>query len=415
MTLNSVPTLDGLDFRAASDSPADLALLALAIGARETSLEGIARNVPELTANSYDSPHVALIEAHAIITAQMLFRANAIPGALRVQMLEAAGIPRRTASPAVVDVFVDNLTDAPVTWVQGSVVGGGRVVFEVARTVIVPAQATQYGPVPLSCMQRGPVGNIQAYLADWTVVTPVPLVNISNPQPGQRGSLAETDAQYLSRVGTLLTSRGAANRAGDAEAWALSVPGIERVIALEHTYLTTGARWDYFPWDRAAWGEGFLSEYREGVITVVARAQGGGYLSSETEGALRAVLEPLRGLGGLIHIVSPEEVPVDVFVDVRSDGLYSESVLQSSVERAVRGALNGSVWPWGGSLRRGELVALLSRIPGVKEVTRVELYPLGTVGDLWDIEAAGGNPEIVKPLFPNVLFISGAVVAQVGR
>lgn len=411
MTSPSTPTLDGLAYKANSDLPGDLAILALAVAARESSLENIARNTPELTAAGYDSAHVALIEAHAVITAQLLFRTNQVPAEMRVQMLEALGYPRRGAGAATVDVYVDNATPADVTWVQGAAVGGGRVMFEVARTVTVPAGAVQYGPVPLVCMQRGPVGNVQANLRSWAVVTPVPLTNISNPSPGQRGAHPESDADYLARGAALLTSRGAANRAADAEAFALSIPGIERVLVLEHTFLTTGARWGYFPWDRADWGAGRYLAYREGVITVVARALGGGYLSTETEGALRSVLDPLRGLAGLIHVVSPEEVKVDTAIDVRSTGEYAESALQGAIERAVRGYLSGATWGWGAPLRAGELSAVVARVPGVREVLRCDVYPDGEQGDLWTIEAGHSGPSAVVPLFPNVLFIAGEGVS----
>lgn len=416
MTSPSTPTLDGLAYRAASDLPGDLAILALAVAAREASLENIARSVPELTATGYDAAHVPLIEAHAVITAQLLHRVNQMPAEMRVQVLESLGMPRRGASAATVDVYVDNPTTADVTWVQGAAVGGGRVMYEVARTVTVPAGAVQYGPVPLICVQRGPVGNIQANLRSWSVITPVPLTNITNPSPGQRGAHPETDEQYLTRGQALLTSRGSANRAADAEAIALGVPGIERVLVLEHTYLTTGARWGYFPWDRASWGEGQFIAYREGVITVVARALGGGYLSTETEGALRSVLMPLRGLGGLIHVVSPEEVPVDVTVTVRNSGDTADSTLQGEIERTIRGVLSGATWAWGGELRRGEMISTVARVPGVREVTRLDVYPSGQPGDLWTAEQGAGGLVSIRPLFPNVLFVAGgSITVQIER
>jgi uncharacterized phage protein gp47/JayE len=412
----TLPQLDNQAYTATTDRPGDLALLGLAIAARQTSLEGISRgNLGTLTGQSFGDAHMPLIEGVSIITAQLLLRANALPQQMIVAMLTAAGIPFKTASSSQVDVYVDNASTTDVTWVRNSVVGGGRVQFEVARTVTVPAGAIQYGPVPLSCVLRGPVGNVQARLSDWVAITPIRLTNIQNPQPAQGGANAETPADYALRAGELANSRGVAGRASDAEALALTVPGIQRVKALEHTFLTTGARWGYFPWGVADYGAARFLEKREGMLTLMVRAFGGGYLPSELASAVSAFLEPLRPYAAALNIVSPEEVRVDVTVEVRSDGILPDSVLYTNIRNTLNALLNGATFPWGGTLRQGEITAALDRTPGVAEVLSINSFPNGAEGDLWLASTYDGNTETVTARYPNVLFIAGTLNITVSR
>jgi hypothetical protein len=410
------PVIDNQAYVATSDRVGDLAVLGLAIAARQTSLEGISRgDLGVLTGQSFGDAHMPLIEGVSIITAQLLLRANALPQQMVVNLLAAAGIERRTASASQVDIFVDNPGITDITWVQSSVVGGGRVLFEVARTVIIPAGAVQYGPVPLSCVTRGPIGNIQARSTDWSFVTPMRLANISNPQPAQGGANAETDASYAARAGELANSRGVAGRATDAEALALTVPGIQRVLALEHTYLTTGARWGYFPWGVADYGAGRLIQKREGMMTLIVRAYGGGYLPTELASAVNAFLEPLRPYASALNLVSAEEVRVDVTVTVRGNGLLPDSIVYTNVRSAITDYLNGNTFDFGGTLRQGQITAAIDRAEGVSEVLSIASFPNGSEGDLWTSDTLDGNTETVTANYPNVLFVAGALNISVTR
>ncbi|WP_155300728.1 baseplate J/gp47 family protein [Deinococcus kurensis] len=431
MTLiqDDTPRLDGLSLDL-GNAPrvGQLAIHGLGIAAARVSQEGVQRGVPELTAPGYDSPHVALLEGFAGIAAQVLYRANVIPAALQVQMYEAAGLPRKGPQPAEVDVFVDNPNPEPVNWVEGSLVGAGRTVFELVRSVVVPAEAKGYGPVPLRCLERGPIGNIMARHGGWSYVTAVALGGISNPQPANGGTLGESEDEYLGRTRDIIAGRGSGNSREDFEALALAVDGIQRTKCLEHTLLRNATRWGQFRWNYADWGATKYADTREGAITVIARPYGGGPLSSEMLGRLMTSVDPAKATGGHVYYASPEEILLDFYVKVKLDGTRSFSVVQADIERRIREWCDGSTWPWGGVLRESELRVIVGNVPGVDLDQGYDAWFLEPgQTDVWAaservaVTDPSGQPvpgddgapltrvSVMQPLYPNVLFHAGSI------
>lgn len=396
-------------------SPGDLTLLGLAVAAREETLDGLRRGVPELTATGYDAAHVALIEAFAVISAQVGFRAERLPLSVLSAAFEMLGLPRRDSSAAVVDVFVDNPTSEDVFWVEGSLVGAGRTVFEVAGTVIVPPNTIAYGPVPLRCLERGPVGNVQARFPSWNFVTTVALANILNPQPGQGGAWAEGDAEYIARAGGRFGARGMGNREADLLVIAEDTPGVQRALVVPHARLSAGARWSQFPWSGGDWG-GPVYEQREGSVSVVARPYGGGYLSSALISRLSAALAYAEGAGVRVGVTSCEEVPVDIALSVVVKATHDLEVVRSAVQAALMTWLSPNVWPWAGVLTRPELAAVAAQVAGVQAVTEANMQPATEKEDSVTVtaDALGANDRIT-PKYPHVLLSARSVIVTASR
>lgn len=396
-------------------SPGDLTLLGLSVAARDTTLEGISRGAPELSAPGYDATHVALVEAFAVIAAQVAYRAERLPLAVLAAAFELLALPRRDAVASQVDVYVDNPSGSDVFWVEGSLVGAGATVFQVASTVVVPAGTVAYGPVPLVCMQRGPAGNIQARFPSWNLITTVPLEQIQNPQPGQGGAWAEGDAEYLARAGDRFAARGTGNRADDLLVIAEQVPGIQRALVVEHARLSAGARWSQFPWDGGTWG-GPVYEAREGTVSVVARPYGGGYLSTALASRLSAALAYAEPAGVRVGVTSCEEVPVDIALRVVAEATHDTEVVRGAVKAALAAWLSPATWPWAGALTRAEIIAVAARVPGVRAVYPLALAPASEKEDSVDLGAdRDGAIESIAPRYPHVLLAARDIAVTAGR
>lgn len=403
----SSPELIDLPVVSEVASAGDLTVLGLAIAQRDRSLDGLQRDVPELTGSGYDEPHIPLIEAFAGISAQVLYRIAQLPDALIAEALTSLGVVRREASAASVDVFLTGAPDQDVTLVTGTLFQSGRVPFQLARTVTVPAGAQAYGPVPLIAKVRGPVGNVKAN-STWTQVTPTLLSDLRNPQPAQGGAYAQSREEFVTFAREVFGAWGTSSRAGDAVALASFVPGVERVLALEHTLLTNGARWGAFAWGERPFGGGRVNRAREGLMTLVVRAYGGGYLPSEIERRVTTALESTRVQGTRLVVTSPEEVTVNVSVTVRPDPVMPDAVVQSAVRAAVQAFLSGSTWVWGAPLFASD-VRTAAQVEGVRSVLHVGLEVAGTSDDLYRLTYEAGGLSGVAPNFPNVLFRAGTV------
>lgn len=403
-------TTSSIDLPVFEDASAgDLTVMALALAGRDRTLDDLPRQAPELLGSGYAETHIPIIEAVAGIAAQVLYRTAKLPEAMVAYALEWLGITRKDASASSVDLFMDGDDNQNVTLVAGTVLMGGRVPFEVARTVVVPAGAVAFGPVPVRAMLRGPVGNVLPN-STWALVSPVLVKNLQNPQPGQGGANAQTEAEFVKFASAVFGAWGTSSRAGDVAALAQFIPGIERVLPLEHTLLTNGARWGSFSWGAQPWGNARVMRNREGVMTIVARAYGGGYLTTELQQRIQTALAPTLVAGTRLVVTSPEEVRVDVMVTVQIDPVYSPAAVLSAVTQAVRKLLSGSTWAWGRTLNLADL-RTAALVEGVIGVVNVGMDLPDEVTDLYDVGILAGLPHSVTPRYPNVLFVAGNVTA----
>lgn len=411
--LQSEPRLDGLLETTPSGTPGDLTVLGLAIAARNHSLEGVRKNVPELASMGVDGSHVALIEAFAAITAMVAYRANQIPRALLVNYLESLGLTRLDATPALAEVYVDGADGRDVIWVEGAKVTSGFAEYTVAKGTVVPAGARNYGPIPLICNRRGTVGNLHANHAGWASVQPYGIKNIRNPNPVQGGAPAETDDEFIERATKIAGARSLAAQQGTLEAYALRTSGVERVLVLEHTIFRNATRWNNFSYNESNWNGGVYSQTREGAITCVVRPYGGGFLNLELASRVGGALEYVRPSGSVLWVASAEEVMLDVALQVQSDRTLPDSVLITRVEAAVRDFLSGSNWPWGQDFSLAELATVASKVVGVRAVPFANVTLASPNVGAYTAVVEDSKTTRITAVVPSVLFIAKAVIVTV--
>ena len=121
-----------------------------------------------------------------------------------------------------------------------------------------------------------------------------------------------------------------------------------------------------------------------------------------------------------LYVIACEYIPIAVSVGVEiSDGAERDTVL-NNVRQAVKaylwplvpGGPDGVGWPLGRTIRDREIEVAVARVPGVSEVSGVNLFTRR--GDAWQMLARLENAQMTMPLAPWQLPELLAVVAEEG-
>lgn len=135
-----------------------------------------------------------------------------------------------------------------------------------------------------------------------------------------------------------------------------------QAAALEQTYVKRALAIDN--WD----GTGSTPGTVGGHITVAVYGNGAN-VSSGDKTTLGNLLEA-NSIGNLsVHIVDPTINTVAVTVTVKALAGYASGTVQTSITSALNTYLNPMNWDWSGTVRRNELIALISNVAGVDYVT----------------------------------------------
>lgn len=305
---------------------------------------------------------VVLLEAQALIGAELAYAVNRLPDALLAALFArygltadpgtapAASFTFATSSAADVQIpagtrvrvaysagdYLDFLTDVDLLIAggtpSGTVTGTGD-----ARTAVV--NGTPAGPAEL----------VDAISAVDSVTLASEVTGGVDPE--------DTDA-YLGRGVTLLHRLTST----------LVLPEHFTEAALEDTAVTRAVTLDMF--DPAA--AGAAPGDNPGHVTVAVAGAGGTSLPAQTRTDLEADLEAKALAPLIIHVVDVDVTTVDVAVTITLAPGADGPTVQAAVTDAVNAYLDPDAWPFASTVYRNELLALVDRVTGVGRVVSVD-------------------------------------------
>ena len=143
----------------------------------------------------------------------------------------------------------------------------------------------------------------------------------------------------------------------------LVIPEHFSQYALEKTYVTRAYAIDNY---NSEAGSGVPGDH-DGHITVVVYGDGAN-VSNGNKALLLAELDD-NASGNLgVHLLNPTINTVNVSIAVKKVDAYTTGAIQTAVQTALTAYLNTSTWDWSGTVRRNELITLVSNITGVDYV-----------------------------------------------
>lgn len=105
-----------------------------------------------------------------------------------------------------------------------------------------------------------------------------------------------------------------------------------------------------------------------GHVAVAVAGTGGAPLAAADMEALRAAMQELVPVDVTVHVVAPAVTDVNVSAIVKARPGADVAAVQSSVTAALAAYLNPDTWPWSGTVRRNELIAVMDGALGVDYV-----------------------------------------------
>ncbi len=335
---------------------------------------------------------VALIEALALEVEEVTFAVNRLPGAVLEVLLRLYGLTRDAGAPATATVTftlsdqlahtipagtrllldlgpdsdgVELATDADLVIPAGVTTGAQRTTAVTATVNTVDGDGTVAGTA-LEVLDAVPY-------VDSAVLGSV-LTGAREPEDG--AAFLERGASRLQRLVTTLV-----------------LPEQFTAAALEEAYVGRAFTVDrYDPGQVPPTG-------RNGHVTVVASTTTGQPIAAGDKVTLETKLEAAALAALDVHIADPTITTVDVDVTVTRDGTRTAAQVQADTLAALDALLTPASWPFGSTVYRNELIALVDRVAGVDRVVTLTLnggtadVTLTGVGPLADL-AAGSTVTV---------------------
>jgi uncharacterized phage protein gp47/JayE len=305
---------------------------------------------------------VWMLEVFARIEAETRDVATRVPRSIfRYFGKTLMGIVPIDAARAQVSTTWTTVDTAGYTIKSGTVVsypvsGDEQVYFEVTADVIVPpgSDSTATGEVLLQALIPGSDANGLGG-ATFTLVDALAFVTGIEAEGVSSGGVdAESDDEYLARLRAelqLLSPRPILP--SDFATLAKRVAGVERAIAVD----------GYNPAD------GTFNNQR--MITAAVADEAGHGVSPTIKTNVDAYLQSLREVNFVVNVIDPTITTVDVTATIKVLDGYDSDIVTAAAQDVVENYLSPAVWPWATVLRRNELIALISNVPGVDYVADI--------------------------------------------
>jgi uncharacterized phage protein gp47/JayE len=307
---------------------------------------------------------VALIEAMALEVAELVFAVNRLPGAVIEILMRLFGITKGLGAPAQATVtfsLSDSLGHEVPAGTQLRLVRGGTlppVDFTTdAATVAAPGSAVT-NPVGVTAAVNTEAVNGTASGTALQVLSSVSFVDscvLASTVGGGADPETEDDwrnrgvQQFARLVSTLVLP-------DHFTAEALLWPGVFRAATIDN--------WD----PTLSGGAGGTST---GHVTVAVYGEGGAPLSTGAKGDLEADLQSKAQVNLAVHVVDPTINTVNVTVTVHQLAGFTSTQVHDNVAAAIDTYLSSDTWPWAGTVRINELIALVDGAAGVDWVVSV--------------------------------------------
>jgi uncharacterized phage protein gp47/JayE len=95
----------------------------------------------------------------------------------------------------------------------------------------------------------------------------------------------------------------------------------------------------------------------------------GATLSSGDKTTILNSITPLTLANLQTHVIDPTITTVAVTATVKKLAGYDSTALNTAITTAIQNYLSPMTWDWSGTVRRNELITLISNVPGVDYVT----------------------------------------------
>lgn len=298
-----------------------------------------------------------LIEALALIDAELIYAINRVPGAVAETVIRLFNVARDQGAAAQMTVEFTFSDDVGRTVPAGArlrvdvaseawlfITDTDAVAAPLATTATALATASRRGVAPNNVLAGAPVDLLDVhYYVDSVVVDVAPA----------GGRDAETTAAWITRAAARLARLTDTLMLDDHfVAFALEQPGVKRVLSLS----------GYDP------AVGPLPGDNPGHTTVSVLGPAGVALSAGAKTALYDAMRPLTADHLELHVEDATVTAVDVTVEVAPAAGFTAPDVEASVAAALAAYLDPDVWPWAGTVYRNELISTIDQAAGVARV-----------------------------------------------
>lgn len=321
---------------------------------------------------------VVLLQAFALMAEETIFAINRTPNGIMEGVLKMYGVSRDLGSAPVTSITFNMAGTLGYTIPAGTnigVAGSGDdepVVFQTNTDLTIPigSNTGTVGATGTEFTSRAngtPAGSgaelidSNAYVDSAVLATDVSM-----------GRDVEEDIDYVNRGATYLQRLSdTLVTANDFRAYALEFPFVRRVLALDqYNSATPGTP-----------APGYLTLALYGPSAP---------LSASEKDILRSAIDARKQVNLTVSLIDATVQNVDVTVSVRYLAGYSEADITNAVNDALEDYLNPDTWMWGNTVRRNELIQLISNVEGVDYVETLTTPANDVVlSDRFDLPNAG--------------------------
>ena len=323
----------------------------------DAALVVLQARLPEWTP-SETNIELALLEAMALEVAETIYTINRLPEVMVETLLALYEIERDQGEAPTVTIEFTMADNAGYTIDEGTEVSisisasENLSFFTDSALVIAPGNTT--GTKTATAIENTISANGVAIGTSCELVDAIEAVeSIETTTVIAGGEAPEDDTTFLTRGIQRL------QRLTDT----LVIPEHFSQYALEKTYVTRAYAIDNY---NSEAGSGVPGDH-DGHITVVVYGDGAN-VSNGNKALLLAELDD-NASGNLgVHLLNPTINTVNVAIAVKKVDAYTTGAIQTAVQTALTAYLNTATWDWSGTVRRNELITLVSNITGVDYV-----------------------------------------------
>ena len=323
----------------------------------DAALVVLQARLPEWTP-SETNIELALLEAMALEVAETIYTINRLPEVMVETLLALYEIERDQGEAPSVTIEFTMADNAGYTIDEGTEVSisisasENLSFFTDSDLVIAPGNTT--GTKTATAIENTISANGVAIGTSCELVDAIEAVeSIETTTVIAGGEAPEDDTTFLTRGIQRL------QRLTDT----LVIPEHFSQYSLEKTYVTRAYAIDNY---NSEAGSGVPGDH-DGHITVVVYGDGAN-VSNGNKALLLAELDD-NASGNLgVHLLNPTINTVNVAIAVKKVDAYTTGAIQTAVQTALTAYLNTATWDWSGTVRRNELITLVSNITGVDYV-----------------------------------------------
>lgn len=303
---------------------------------------------------------VLTLSALSLLVAESVFALNRLPGSITEILLKLFDVVRDIGAQPVANLTFTMANNAGYTVPAGvrsriNLPGGIEpVIFTTTIDLVIPNGSTSgtvsaVGDQYTDAANNTIPGTLLDYLESTLYVDSVSLAAITTSGRGQ-----ETDNDYFTR-GLAQFQRLTSTLAIPSQfvSFVLENPVVHRAFVIDNFNAPGGT----------PGSDG-------GHVTVVVYGNGA-LLSGGDKTALLNSMTPLALSNLAIHVTDPTVTNINVTATVHAVAGFDHTTVQNSVIAALQAYLNPNSWDWSGTVRRNELIALMSNVEGVDYVTSI--------------------------------------------